>query len=184
MAKPKSSTKAAPVAKTVPVEDPLDSALPPNLDQLLEEFWKQEGMRRTRHREALIKLIFTSDDHFTAEELLVRTQALRPKVSRATVYRTLGLLEEFKLLRVVDLGLDQKVYDPNFIDKPHHNHLICLDCHRVVEFEDKHISLLEDCITRRLGFRVANKSIRIEANCEELIQTGQCKQAECLPQAK
>jgi len=96
-------------------------------------------------------------------------------VSRATVYRTLQLLVDCGLLRVVDLGRDQTFYDPNFLDKPQHNHLICLDCDRVVEFEDEHSGVLHDCITRRLGFTPQIKSMRIEARCDELARTGHCK---------
>ena len=96
-------------------------------------------------------------------------------MSRATVYRTLSLLVECGLLREVDLGRDQTFYDPNVLDKPQHNHLICLDCDRVVEFEDEHVGVLHDCITRRLGFQPQMKSMRIEARCDELARTGGCK---------
>ncbi|MGY8690298.1 MAG: transcriptional repressor, partial [Verrucomicrobiales bacterium] len=54
------------------------------------------------------------------------------------------------------------------------NHLICTDCDKVVEFEDDHINLLEDCITRRLGFKPSRKMIRIEASCDELKRFGAC----------
>jgi len=79
------------------------------------------------------------------------------------------------LLREIDLGKDIKYYDPNFLEHPNHNHLICVDCDKVVEFSDENINLLEDCITRRLGFRPTKKAIRIEASCEELRRKGSCK---------
>ena len=103
-----------------------------------------------------------------------KARKLDSTVSRATVYRTLTLLVECGLLREVDLGRDQTYYDPNFLDKPQHNHLICLDCDRVVEFEDDHTALLHDCITRRLGFQPSMKSMRIEAHCDELMRLGKC----------
>jgi Fur family ferric uptake transcriptional regulator len=49
-----------------------------------------------------------------------------------------------------------------------------VDCNRIVEFEDQHIELLEDCISKRLGFSPASKSLRIEANCDELRKRGSC----------
>ena len=58
---------------------------------------------------------------------------------------------------------------------PTHDPRLAARCDRVVEFEDEHIALLEDCITRRLGFSPATKSIRIEANCDELARLGTCK---------
>jgi len=78
------------------------------------------------------------------------------------------------VLREIDLGDNQTTYDPNFLDKPSHNHLVCIDCGRVVEFEDAHIDLLNDCVTRRLGFKPVRQSLKIEANCEQLRNNGRC----------
>lgn len=140
----------------------------------LDSFLASKGLRQTKQREVVIEAAFGTDEHFSAEDLLERVRKIDRTVSRATVYRSLALLVESGLLREVDLGRDQTYYDPNFLEKPQHNHLICKDCDRVVEFEDEHIALLEDCITRRLGFSPLTKSIRIEANCEKLARLGKC----------
>lgn len=142
--------------------------------QQLEEFLSSKGLRRTKQRDVIIEAAFGTKEHFNAEELHEMTRKIDRSISRATVYRTLSLLVECKLLHEIDLGRDQTYYDPNFLDKPEHNHLICADCDRVVEFEDDHIALLEDCITKRLGFSPASKSIRIVAKCDQLARTGSC----------
>jgi len=142
--------------------------------QRLDEFLASKELRRTRQRDVIVEAAFSTKEHFTADELNDMVRRIDRTVSRATVYRTLGLLVDCGLLREIDLGRDQTYYDPNFLDKPGHNHLICVDCSRVVEFQDEHIALLEDCITRRLGFTPASKSIRIEASCDELARTGKC----------
>ncbi len=149
--------------------------LDPSVQKRVDEFIDAKGLRRTKQRQIIIQAALTTHEHFTADELWEMARKLDRTASRSTLYRTLALLVESGLLREIDLGRDQTVYDPNFIDSPNHNHLICLDCQRVVEFEDHHISLLEDCITRRLGFSPASKSIRIEANCDELKKHGTCK---------
>ncbi|MEO8206084.1 MAG: transcriptional repressor [Chthoniobacterales bacterium] len=131
-------------------------------------------MRRTPQRDAIIEAAFTTREHYSAEELLEMARKVDRSVSRATVYRTLPLLVESGLLRELDLGRDFKVYDPNFVDHPTHNHLICVDCNKIIEFEDMNMELLENCITRRLGFSPATKTLRIEANCDELKLTGVC----------
>jgi len=118
--------------------------------------------------------VFSRDEHFTAEELLERVRQTSAEISRATVYRTLALLVKADLLREIDLGDNQTTYDPNFLDKPSHNHLVCIDCGRVVEFEDAHIDLLNDCVTRRLGFKPLRQTLKIEANCEQLRLHGRC----------
>ena len=138
-------------------------------------FLDARGLRRTVQRDAIIAAAFSTTEHFTAETLLTHARANEPSVSRATVYRTLPLLVASGLLREMDFGQDYKYYDPNFIDKPHHNHLICLDCNKIVEFEDEHMEVLENCITHRLGFSPAVKSVRIEASCDELKILGTCK---------
>jgi Fur family ferric uptake transcriptional regulator len=140
----------------------------------LDDFIRQNGLRRTAQREIIVAAAFSQDEHFTADELFERVRKTDANTSRATVYRTLGLLVEATLLREIDLGNDQTTYDPNFLDKPAHNHLVCIDCGRVVEFEDSHIELLNDCVTRRLGFRPIRQALKIEATCEQLRNHGRC----------
>jgi Fur family ferric uptake transcriptional regulator len=146
-----------------------------DLRHKIEDFILRKGLRRTIQREAIITAAFSTAEHYTAENLLAMARRIEPSVSRATVYRTLPLLVESRLLKEIDLGKDQKHYDPNFVQHPHHNHLICVDCRKIVEFEDTHIETLEDCITKRLGFSPATKMVRIEATCDQLKRHGACK---------
>ncbi len=143
-----------------------------------DEFIRKKGLRRTAQRDVIVEAAFGTTEHFTADELWDMSRRIDPATSRATLYRTLALLVESGLLQEIDLGRDQKYYDPNFLDHPNHNHLICLDCNSVVEFSDEHMEVLEDCITRRLGFRPSSKNLRIEAHCEEMASTGHCKRAD------
>tara|TARA_R110000850_G_scaffold16207_10_gene50779 strand:+ start:1955 stop:2437 length:483 start_codon:yes stop_codon:yes gene_type:complete len=140
-----------------------------------DKYIQQRGMRRTAQRDVIVEAAFANDDHFTAEELLDKSRRIDPKTSRATVYRTVTLLVECGLLREIDLGRDERVYDPNFLDSPDHNHLICVDCGTVIEFEDENTAVLIDCITRRLGFRPTSKAMRIEACCDKLRSDGVCE---------
>ena len=146
-----------------------------DLRQKVYDYIEKKGLRKTVQREAIIQAAFSTTEHYTAEELIAMAQRLEPSVSRATVYRTLPLLVESGLLREIDLGKDHKTYDPNFVNRPHHNHLICLDCQKVVEFEDHYMETLEDCISKRLGFTPASKSVRIEATCDKLKKFGSCE---------
>ncbi len=144
------------------------------VQERLDDFIRRKGLRRTGQRDVILQAAFAKDEHFTAEELCERVTASRTNISRATVYRTLGLMVEAGLLREIDLGNNQTTYDPNFLDKPSHNHLVCIDCGRVVEFEDAHIDHLNDCVTRGLGFKPLRQSLKIEANCEQLRLNGRC----------
>lgn len=142
--------------------------------EILYGFLAQKGLRKTSQRDAIIDAAFGTREHFNAEDLLKMARAIDSSVSRATVYRTLPLLVESGLLRPLDLGGDTVVYDPNFLEHPTHNHLVCVDCRKIIEFEDVNMELLENCITRRLGFSPANKMVTIEAHCDELKRHGTC----------
>jgi len=145
-----------------------------SIAERLAEFIRRKGLRRTGQRDRIIAEVFSKEEHFSADELFERVRRSDEKVSRATVYRTLALLVEADLLRQIDLGDDHTTYDPNFVDKPSHNHLVCIDCGKVVEFEDSGIDVLSECVTRRLGFHAMRQSVKIEATCEQLRKYGRC----------
>lgn len=148
------------------------------MDSVIREkfdvFIRRKGLRRTQQRDRIISEIFSRDEHFSADELYDRVRKSDENASRATVYRTLALLVEADLLREIDLGDDHTTYDPNFTDRPSHNHLVCIDCGKVVEFEDPGIEVLSECVTRRHGFHAMRQSIKIEATCEQLRKNGRC----------
>lgn len=144
------------------------------IQERLNDFIRRKGLRRTGQRDTIVSAAFSKDELFSADELFERARKLDSKTSRATVYRTLSLMVEANLLREIDLGDNQATYDPKFAVKPSHNHLACIDCGRIVEFEDSHLELLNDCVTRRMGFKPVQQSVRIEANCEQLRLKGRC----------
>src|SRR5262245_5862609 len=139
------------------------------------EFLANKNLRMTSQRMAIIDTAFSTDKHFTAEQLLEWARLRDQSVSRATVYRTLPLLTESGLVREMDFGKDYKFYDPNYAEHPHHNHIICQDCEKIVEFESDKIEQLENEISQRLGFSVKTHRLQITANCEEFRKLGVCK---------
>jgi Fur family ferric uptake transcriptional regulator len=138
-------------------------------------FLESRHLRVTLQRKAIIETVFETEEHFTAEQLLEWSRQRDKSVSRATVYRTLPLLTESGLVREMDFGKDYKFYDPNYADHPNHNHIICQDCDKIVEFESDKIARLEDEISQRLGFAVKTQRLQITATCEELKRRGTCK---------
>ncbi|MBR90630.1 MAG: transcriptional repressor [Verrucomicrobiales bacterium] len=139
------------------------------------EFLEEKNLRLTGQRRAIVDAVFSTDEHFTAEQLLEMARARDESVSRATVYRTLPLLTESGLVHEMDFGKDYKIYDPNYADHPNHNHLICEDCDKIVEFESDQLERLESEISHDLGFEVKSQQLRITGSCEELKKLGACK---------
>lgn len=152
----------------------MPATLPDSVKERLEAHYRRRGFRRTPQRETIVAAAFSSDEHFTADELWERAKGIDPRTSRATVYRTIAFLLDADLIREIDLSQGQAVYDPNFVEKPNHNHLVCVDCGRMIEFEDSHLEVFHECLTRRLGFLPSRQNLRIEACCETLRKTGRC----------
>ena len=138
-------------------------------------FLEQKNLRLTTQRQAIVDTVFSTDKHFTAEQLLDWSRQRDKSVSRATVYRTLPLLTESGLVHEMDFGKDYKFYDPNYAEHPHHNHIICQDCEKIVEFESDKIEKLEDEISHQLGFSVKSQRVQITGTCDQLKRLGACK---------
>ncbi len=143
------------------------------------QFLEQKNLRLTSQRRAIVDTVFATDRHFTAEQLLEMARKMDATVSRATVYRTLPLLTESGMVHEMDFGKDYKVYDPNYADHPNHNHIICNDCEKIVEFESDKLDQLENEITHRLGFAIKSQQLRITGSCEELKRLGACRNKNC-----
>jgi len=143
------------------------------------EFLNQKNLRLTSQRQAIIDTVFSTDEHFTAEQLLEWSRRRDKSVSRATVYRTLPLLTESGLVREMDFGKDYKFYDPNYAHHPHHSHIICQDCEKIVEFDSDKIEKLENEISHKLGFEVKAQRLQITGRCEQLKKLGACKKKAC-----
>lgn len=140
-----------------------------------QAFFASKGLRFTKQREAVTTLIFRTQEHFRPEELCERLRKSDSSASRATIYRTILHLVESGMLREISLGGGERLYDPNFLKSPHHNHLVCIDCSKIVEFEDPNLDIMQNCITRRMGFSPTEKALRIEGRCDMLRLLGSCK---------
>jgi Fur family ferric uptake transcriptional regulator len=142
-------------------------------------FLAGKKLRMTAQRQAIINSVFNTEEHFTAEQLLAWARERDKSVSRATVYRTLPLLTESGLVREMDFGKKCMLYDPNYAEHPNHNHIICSDCERIVEFESAKIDKLESEISQRLGFSIRSQRLQITGDCQQLKKLGTCKNRTC-----
>lgn len=148
----------------------------PEIRQRLDTFIQKKGLRQTSQRDEIVETIFKTSEYFTPEQLFDRLRLVGSKASRATVYRTLALLEEIGLIQEIELGDDQKTYRPSHLERKTQNHLVCVDCGDVREIEDSHLDLLNDCVARRHGFTPVRQNLRIEAACDKLRKLGTCPQ--------
>lgn len=116
------------------------------------------GLRLTEQRRVIAQVIESADDHPDVEALHARASALDPRISIATVYRTVKLFEEAGLLERLEFGDGRARYED--AERDHHDHLIDMATGEVIEFCDPEIEALKEAIARRLGYRL--KGHRLE----------------------
>ena len=143
--------------------------------EIFRTFLKSKDLKITRQREILLRRIFEKEEHFSAEALEDRVKG--DGISKATIYRTLQLLVECGLIAEVALKDDRRMYEHTYGHDPH-DHIVCVDCNKVFEFDAAAISGMEKRIAEELGFVPVGHRLRIEATCEALRKTGHCDRQE------
>ena len=118
----------------------------------------QSGLRMTEQRRTVAEVLETSQDHPDVEELYARASKLDPRISIATVYRSVKLFEESGILEKLEFGDGRARYED--ADRDHHDHLIDMQSGKVIEFIDPDIEALQEKIAQRLGYRL--KGHRLE----------------------
>jgi Fur family ferric uptake transcriptional regulator len=119
---------------------------------------EEQGLRMTGQRRVIAAVLEEAHDHPDVEELYNRASALDPKISLATVYRTVKLFEDNDILEKHEFGDGRARYET--ADRAHHDHLIDLNTGDVIEFVDKEIEELQERIAAKLGYQL--KGHRLE----------------------
>ena len=111
-----------------------------------------KGLRMTDQRRIVARVISAAEDHPDVEELYNRASKIDPKISIATVYRTVKLFEEAGILDRLEFGDGRARYED--AERDHHDHLIDMNSGEVVEFVDPEIEALQTRIAERLGYNL------------------------------
>ena len=130
------------------------------------DYVREQGLRMTAERLALFDEVFAQHGHLDAGELLEGLRKRGSKISRATVYRNLELLEACGLVRKHQMGGRQRLYE-HVHGGQNHDHLVCRECGRVVEFVSVGIAALQKEICRAHGFADTGHSLQILSRCVE-----------------
>ena len=122
----------------------------------------EHGLKRTKQREAILDVFLSAGGHLTGEELYHKVRALYPKIGYTTVYRTMKLLCEVGLAneRHFDDGVTR--YE---IDHEHHDHLVCVKCGKIIEFECESIEASQNEIAERHDFRILHHRHELYGHC-------------------
>jgi len=124
----------------------------------------EEGLKTTRQREEILRVFLSSVGHRNLAQIHAQVSKENPKIGYTTVYRTLKLLTRFGLAAERKFDDGETRYEPVSAET-HHDHLICLECGRIAEFEDDALESLQNGIARRHGFKILHHRMELYGQC-------------------
>jgi Fur family transcriptional regulator, ferric uptake regulator len=126
----------------------------------------EEGLKTTRQREEVLNVFLNSSGHKSLAQIYAQVAKTNPKIGYTTVYRTLKLLTRLGLATQRKFADGETRYEPASEGR-HHDHLICLDCGKIIEFEDQPLEALQNRIAQRHQFKISHHRMELYGRCEE-----------------
>lgn len=147
------------------------------LKQRWAEFQRRSGLKTTSQRELIVDVFLHNEAHVSIDELLTVVRERSPRVGYATVYRTIKLLVSAGLAAPRQFGDGQTRYEVSSPETPHHDHLICMQCGLILEFENNEIERLQELVAKRLGgFKIVQHKLELYGLCPKAqhLPAGSC----------
>lgn len=141
------------------------SEIDTELDEV-ERRLRGQGHRWTSQRRRIVAVVFGTHEHFSAEELLDMCRHEDSRVSRATVYRTLTMLEEAGLVAGLEVGDGGKRFE-HVLGHEHHDHMICRTCGKIIEFHDAKLEAMKTAIADRHGYDMVSHELKLFVECRD-----------------
>ena len=134
--------------------------------EIFRQYLEKKGQRLTKERNAILQEAFSCGGHFDPETLYVDMRKRGMKASRASVYRTLTLLCECGLVEKVSKTEHGTIYE-QALGRPHHDHMVCIHCGKIIEFFSESLEKLQEEICRQQGFQGKSHTLEIRGYCAD-----------------
>ena len=134
--------------------------------KVVEDYMREHGLRWTNQRKLIAEVAFATHDHFSAEGLLDMCRAVDERVSRATVYRTLGMLEDAGFVEGLDTGDGGRKFE-HVLGHEHHDHMVCKNCGKIIEFFDAELEARQERAAAKRGFVIESHSLQLFGRCKD-----------------
>ncbi|MDX1922857.1 MAG: Fur family transcriptional regulator [Alphaproteobacteria bacterium] len=125
----------------------------------LEQICIERGLKMTEQRRTICRVLSDSSDHPDVEQVYRRASAIDPKISIATVYRTMRLLEESNVIRKHDFGDGRARFEES--SDEHHDHLMDVKSGEVIEFTNQAIERLQEEVAKQLGYELIGHKLEL-----------------------
>jgi Fur family ferric uptake transcriptional regulator len=134
--------------------------------QVFMEHLQLNKLKLTPHRELILELFLRDEGHRSVEDIFRAVREQDPRIGYTTVYRTMKILVECGLARENDLADGITRYE-HLYNHAHHDHMICMQCSKSIEFYDSGIEEVQDNASEQLGFKVLDHRLQIYGLCKE-----------------
>ena len=140
--------------------------------RLFGRYLREQGLPVTHQREAVAEVVFGSGEHLSVDEIERVLRSEGHRIGKATIYRALDLLVRSKLVAELDFGEGFKRYEHRLSAEPIHEHLICLNCAAVIEFQSAEVYRIEASVSAQPGFRPTRHKLEIYGLCRKCTAAG------------
>ena len=125
---------------------------------------KEKGIRLTSERQLILRRA-VMHLHFSAEELVKDVRSIDSSVSRMTVFRTLTLLQQAGVVEKHDFRYGPPYYEVTY-GKAHHDHLMCVQCGEIIEFQEPRVEVLQQAVVKRYGYQLLSHTHKLYGLCQ------------------
>jgi Fur family ferric uptake transcriptional regulator len=136
--------------------------------ELFRTLISEGGLKATKQREEILNIFLNSPGHKNLSQIYAQVAKVNPKIGYVTVYRTLKLLTRLGLADQQKFADGETRYEPTS-EGNHHDHLICVDCGKIIEFEDEALETLQNRIAQHYRFKIFHHRMELYGQCADCV---------------